>query len=411
MTEACYPAEVDVRVLKEFCRSFPSGHDVIDWGHDYGGIFEASSEISPAGVHRLGVLKKIQRKRENNYSADEIYHADPLCIPFLDSLLRETAEKHEEADISARFFYPMENSNSQVDTQKDCFEAFPPELRGMILLHLTTKDVRNLFLASRAFVSSPISQDFWASRFQQNFEFSSIFESKVSGATSRYRDWRSLFHGLRKCIYTLNFQNRKRIWGILQPLVAAIISFSSTTLCGNPHPTFYHRDIGDDKLQWRCASGFILEPKCTFSWGCRVLYTRSANISPEVVAVHFSMIELGGTEFITGLRFVDGHGASADLGYILPGKELYLDIQDKDVEKPNNSSLHGFHLAVRENGIRALATVTASGKVSAWAGSPQNSLRRRLLSFSGKIGKLKGGFDVSSQFLLPLDIGKWAYAR
>lgn len=390
LTEACYPAEIDVRVLNDFCRSFPRGFQMINWGHDYGGIYETPSEIPPGGIHYLGQLKE-----ENKYPSTEIYHANPLCIPHLDTLLKETAEKHETTGISASSCCSLNTSNPPVDTRKDCFERFPPELREMVLLYLPARDVLNLFLSSRAFASSPVSQAFWASRFQQNFEFSSIFESKRSAAT---RDWRSLFHGLRKCSKTLHFQNRKRIWDILQPLVDAIISFSNTTLSGIPHPTFFEPDIGDDGLQWKSARCNIVEPKIRLYSGSRILFTRSANIPPRIVAIHVSMIRFGGAEFITGLRFVDALGAAADIGYILPGKELYLNIQDRDTENPN--CLRGFHLAVEQNGIRALAAVMDSGEMSAWAGSPQNSPRMRLLSCSGEIGKVKGDFDVSFLFFV-----------
>ena len=401
LTEACHPFEIDVQVLNDFCRSFPNQpSELIDWGHDYGGIFETSSEIPPGGTHWLGRLKEVRRRPENNYSADEVYHADPLCIPLLDLLLKETEAKREFVGRPPGYPHPSAIKSEGI-LQNDCFETLPLELREMILLYLSTRDVRSLIFASRAVASSPISQAFWASRFQKNFEFSFFFElRKSSGATSRLRDWRSLFHRVRECIDISNFHNRKRIWDILQPFADAIISFSSTKLCGNPRPTFFHPDISDDKLEWRRAAGSILEQTARFYSGCKILFTRSVNVPSRVVGILVSMIQLGGAEFVTGLRFIDSHGATANLGYILPGKELYVDVQDEDTNKPGNSGLRGFNLAVEENGIHALAAVTAPGKKPAWAGSPKNSPRMRLLSYSSDIGRIKGDFDVSLCFLL-----------
>lgn len=104
-----------------------------------------------------------------------------------------------------------------------------------------------------------------------------------------------------------------------------------------------------------------------------MLFTRSVKVPKKVVAIHVSMIQLDGAEFIAGLRFFDSRGTTASVGYILPGKELYLDIQD--MGNPDNRNLNGFHLAVEKNGIQALAAVSTSRKVSAWAGSPHNSPR------------------------------------
>lgn len=400
LVEACYPANINIRVLNDFCRSFPIRVDVIDWGHDYGGIFETSSTgIPPGGAHWLGHMKKVRRTRENNYSADEIFHADPIHIPLLDLLLKETVGKQ---NFGKSVSQPRRSliTDNEVDAQRDCFKTLSPELREMILLHLSSADVRNVFLASRIFARSSLSQAFWASRFQQNLEFSSLFEARRGCEVSPgSHNWRSLFQGLRRCTRTLNFQNRNRIWSIIQPLADAIITFSNISLSGKPRHTFFDPDINDDGLQWKSAQGYVSESKRRLGLGCRILFSRSVNVPSTVVAVYVSTIKLEAGEFVTGLRLLDAHGVTSNVGYILSGREVRLAVQSGNADHADNDGLRGFNLAIAADGIQAVAVVSATGKISSWAGSPQNTPRMRLLSCS-KLEQIKCDFDVSFDIYL-----------
>lgn len=93
----CHPFEVDIYILNGLCRSFPHPHGMLDWGHDYGGIIEVSipgrSILQNPYGRRVPKLKATRRNIGTLHgSADEVYFADPLDIPGLDLLLKETAE-------------------------------------------------------------------------------------------------------------------------------------------------------------------------------------------------------------------------------------------------------------------------------------------------------------------------------
>jgi hypothetical protein len=93
-------------------------------------------------------------------------------------------------------------------------------------------------------------------------------------------------------------------------------------------------------------------------------------------------------EYVTGLRFVFKSDKSDAIGYIIPSKEIYINIEDTEL------GISGFKLAVTSRGICAIACITGSGKTTEWVGSPDN-LPRMLLIGEGTLHCLRGTFDVS----------------
>ncbi|EEH22645.2 hypothetical protein PABG_04856 [Paracoccidioides brasiliensis Pb03] len=401
LTKALAPAEVNVWAMYNFCNSFPSRSGLVNWGHDYGGIFDMYPNILPGGTPRPQVYRRIQRTVANGYSADEVFHADPLRIPFLDFLRNGTAMgKQGDGSIgsSTGFSSIFVSRSSRSSDANDCFSVLPPELRQMILSLLATADVLNLFLASRTFANSPLLQNFWASRFFGTFEFSSIFEARQDSAASpRSRDWRSLFHFLRRHTHMLNFQNRKRIWEIVQPLADNLTLFSTVMIRGNLPSAL------DGKLKWKNARASMRELGDDSFAGDRVLFSRTADISPSIVAIRVSTIRFGDCDFVTGLCFVDASGTGIEIGYTLPGNETYIDLHDDAMSDSKSCSLCGFYFSIGTNGVRALSAVKASGNRSPWVGSPQNIPQMRLLSIPSNIRKIKGEFDGLK--LISLGIG------
>lgn len=87
---------------------------------------------------------------------------DPSNVPEIQQALVETRERRrdlEESSVSPIFRGPV-----------DCFRRLPPEVLEYIQTLLQPCDVVNVRMASRSFASLPLSQSFWASRFNSRHE-------------------------------------------------------------------------------------------------------------------------------------------------------------------------------------------------------------------------------------------------
>ena len=393
-----YPAKIDLRVFLRFCLSFPLGQRLVDWGHGYGGILEPQTDIPPRPSRTLGRSSRIRRRLgTDSHPWDITFDSDPLILPreVEHLLLQETTETNSNiynlADDVRRV--------SLIKTRKDCFAMLPTELRDTILFQLPSRDVRSLFLASRVFAGSQISKMFWASRFRPGLEFAFIYEQAREQFTSP-RDWKSLYFAVSEClIQSPNLRNRKRIWELLEPLVDAMILISQNALHGTPRGTFFDPELSQDDLLWRHASCLVIPPMNVFHYGSQTLFSRTTKIPGVVTGVYVSMVHnIAGVSYVAGLRFIDGEGASYNLGYVLPKNEIY--IKEPKTTANENPGIHAFQLANGMRGIHALAVVTASGKISPWAGSPCGIPRGCLISRAGAIRDIKGDFDVSGPIVI-----------
>ncbi|KAI9848445.1 MAG: hypothetical protein M1837_000240 [Sclerophora amabilis] len=388
LNAACHPREIDARCLNDFCRSCPSySHGVIDWGHGYGGIFEVNpdpDDVLPGSEASLGRYKEIERRKDLDYLPDEVYHVDPLDSPELEHLLKLTTKEIHDIDAAVKTLF------STAITREDCFADMPLEIRQTLLLYLRSEDVLNLYLASRTFASTPLPQIFWASRFQLGFEFASIFEVRGDPVIKpKRRDWKALLYGLRFIASSSSVRNRRRIWAILQPLAAALNTFANVECSGKPSRTFYDPDFEQAIPLWRCAGGDLRDNKKWLSGGCRTLYARTACVTSRITGIHVSIIQFANVEYVTGIRFIQLDDDTANLGYIIQENEVPLKIGKEGI----GNRLRGFHLAVSQRGIRAIAVITETDEVSEWVGNPENIPRARLIQREEPVSALKADFD------------------
>lgn len=86
LQKACQPAEVDVTILHEFCRSFFNKTGFVDWGHDYGGINFRLSDLCSSNV-RLETILRIAP----DHPSHQLGVNDPLNIPEVRELLLQPA--------------------------------------------------------------------------------------------------------------------------------------------------------------------------------------------------------------------------------------------------------------------------------------------------------------------------------
>lgn len=403
-TEVCNPEKISLAVLMGVCMSFPASGWVIDWGHDYGGIYKVTPERQPEAGRDLGELDYVYAREVG--SRPELFHLYPLGFANPKPILEEKVGLREEDD---RETCPSKVSPVyRFGPQSDSFTGLPAELREMILCHLSTRDVLNFLLSSRIFASYPLPRKFWVSRFRPDSELVSILELDFLRTSPPFLNWKAIFKILwrySKPDPRYRCTSRERIWDLLRPLADAVIRLSdNSTVYGTARKTFFHPDLSEDGLRWRRLGGLV-ESKEWFKRGCQVMFVRTVRIPDVVVGIYVSRICIGGTGFVTGLRFIDGGGRSTKLGYVLPGRELYLR-NSKGKVGTETCGLRGLYLAVGMKGIKALAVAMGSSDVLDWTGDPENIPRGRLIPRNGGIRDLKGEFDVSAISIIRTDKGR-----
>jgi hypothetical protein len=162
LQKAIGPHDIPLVRLYSICSSlpFPIRGIGVSWGHDDGGLCIIDNQNFYPWED--GLIEQ--------YSKSEAYqHAtfNPYDIPELPELLSIPSRK--DPDYRG---YSCVNSNN-------CFSVLPWEIREAIAIYLSTNDVANLLMSSKAFLPLLTSQTFWKSRFQPGGEREFIFETRV----------------------------------------------------------------------------------------------------------------------------------------------------------------------------------------------------------------------------------------
>lgn len=150
-----------------------------------------------------------------------------------------------------------------------------------------------------------------------------------------------------------------------------------------------------DSLRWLEATGDLRPDERTgpyhgFNEGCRLFVEKQTSIPSLLSQIVFSVIQLGDTEYIAGMRLIPSQGEAIQLGYRAEGRELFLNI----------TLLAGFNLVVGSRGVQGIQCITGDGRTSQWFGCPYRAPRTRRLAVSGRITAIKAGFDVSRLLLI-----------
>jgi U3 small nucleolar RNA-associated protein 4 len=104
-----------------------------------------------------------------------------------------------------------------------------------------------------------------------------------------------------------------------------------------------------------------------------------------------SLLIFNEKQYVSGIRLIPRGKPSVSLGYIIPEKEIILDVTDKD---GNEGTLSGFIAAAGPSGIHALRPTFLDGRLSAWAGRPEELPTTLRLCMQERVTHLNGGFDV-----------------
>ncbi|PGG99015.1 hypothetical protein AJ79_08714 [Helicocarpus griseus UAMH5409] len=388
-----HPQKVDIRVLNDILRSCPRPEGTINWGHTYGGIYASQNGnwMNGTGIrlgHRLGYY----RYPDNPNPEIVLHRQDPLNVtPIRDIIEQSKAQNFERLSISIRAPFSTDTRN---------FAILPLELRELILCFLPSPDVRSLMLASRAFASIQLSQTFWASRFDNDYDY--IFEVRKDLPRGTPCNWKFLFENIKGAVHNLPaIRNRKRIWELLRSLTDAVVTLSQSPLKGLPARTFFDPEIARDSKEWNKAVKSRDSNLTRFSYGSVALYSRTVFVNQKVVGVYVSFFEMAGTTFVSGIRFICSDGQHIELGYIIGKTEVYLSVGTCALDD-GISTFRGFKVTIGERGIQAIAVASHPNASSPLAGAHEGIPKRLLASYFQDIREVRAGFDGFK--LVSLDI-------
>ena len=369
LEEFYHPEAVPSARLLEVCKSlpYPIEGSGISWGHDFGGLHYIDDQDRYPWEDRV-FLQNRDPRTPPHQSARE----NPFDMPEIRQLLRETPQSPPDGNE----LDCLERSTSR----NGFFTRLPPEICSIVAAHLSTPDVFNLRQASKDFLFAFSSQQFWASRFKPNGSRSWLFETRDG---NKPKDWRWLYHCTNDSHITPALANRKRVWKLVQPL-QEVLSLHSIKSFGSALP---QSNLAN--LRWKEVAADVrkeIRPLYnSFHEGCFKFHKQRTIVPALLSKIAFSIIGLGGTRYISGMRLISSKEVDVVLGYQADGKEHFLDV----------IVLRGFNLAIGARGIHAIQVITDETCVPQWFGCPDECPRTRYLAASRPIAFLEAGFDVS----------------
>jgi hypothetical protein len=383
LAQFLHPTPIPVARLTETCRSCPllrSPGSHLSWGpgHNYGGIIRLRTDFP--------------WDEQDDYEGriEDRYPEDPWSIPEVMRHLQSSrmdlsaTQRKGRRSSQARWNMrgPAKRCSARLTTVRDIvsnyFTRFPIEILEFILAYMPTGTVKSLARTSKGLnmiVPSRLGQSFWASRFQDPFEYSFVFEAQTY---SHRLDWKSLYFSIMKDP-SLRLQNRQRIWGLIQQLSELIC------LQWKGKDSLLPLDR-DNEPKWKEVHGVLQKGLCRLeSWfglGCCRLYSQTTLIPTLLRRIVIFTISIGTVIYITGLSFISNQGTNICLGYI---GRMGLSLE--------TTGLQGFIVAVGSRGIHAIQLITPMG-LSQWFGNPKGVPMTRRLALYKPITALKAGFDV-----------------
>lgn len=179
--------------------------------------------------------------------------------------------------------------------------------------------------------------------------------------------------------------------------------YSDAVLHGDPWPTTYEPNLlpAVDIERWHHGGGAITPyTSVVRPGGCTWFYSRTVTLKSGLNGLFVCLVEIYGTKYVVGLRFVFGNGLSTSLGYVIPGKEeTYIAISSST--GAGGANLKGFRLAVCLRGIVGIAAITANGETTQWAGSYTGFARMTLVA-RHRVRHVRGNFDVRATADVPV---------
>ncbi|OBT85406.1 hypothetical protein VE02_04814 [Pseudogymnoascus sp. 03VT05] len=347
--------------------------------------FPGAKEHIPGEERMLSRRYYKQRYYPQYSKRDPMEYSNPLNIPSLQEIFQQTFKKaggfNKKNDAGEAAWTSDSNPT-------DCFQLFPTEIIYHILICLPSKDVLNVKLASATFAALPLTNTFWASRFQRGSEFHCVFEAQ--GLQTKDYDWEAIYLSVKSLQNIPSFKNRRRIWKLLLLVEELHGRLISTELKGTTSHSFFEPDAPEDKRSWNLASGVLYQPDIFFSYGCTSLFARTIDITCKVTGIFLTFARFNSIKYVSGIRFQQRNGVNSSLGYVVSDEEIDMDV-DGSVLSKDGCGIFGFYLAIDSRGVRALSLLASNGKVSTWVGEHDGIPKTRLLLNHGDILSLKAG--------------------
>lgn len=372
--------------LYEVCHSmpFPLRDCGLSFGHDFGGLVLIDNKNYYSWEDR------VFERDPQNFKQLQLTYRNPLNVPEVGQLLKKRRQVISKSRNLRCTRQTRQNGNnlskspSEEDTfgkllsSSHIFNRLPIEIRDMIAYLLPTSDICNLRLASKAFFSVLEDQRFWATRFSPHSDRSWLPEL---WNPSGQKNWKWLYRCTNDTHLKFAFRNRKRVWKLaehLRDLASLQWKAPSTTFMQHKKASSGYRQVSGDLTLANSAHGF--------NEGCRLLHQQCVSIPQSLTQIAFSVVHVGDTEYISGLRFVSSDGTAIEFGYW----------SEKKVYSANITSLWGFHVAAGIRGIQALQVIADEQHKSQWCGLSDECPKTRYLAVSKPVKALKLGFDVSN---------------
>ncbi|KAH7349109.1 hypothetical protein BKA66DRAFT_614027 [Pyrenochaeta sp. MPI-SDFR-AT-0127] len=390
---AFHPLQINIKTLNLFLRSFgimPHGQ-VVNWGHSYAGLY-----VSPDANNRT-----IHMRNDPSHAfGTSLWEGNPLLIEnemimrrlggyMLKNLLEKGNEKTKTLPVHSR----VQMDDTAMPSR---LTALPVEILEYILMLLPSRDVLNARLASRIFLAIPLSKAFWRSRFTPGHELESVIEPWLYKAEIieeiRFSDPKIVYEVLKSETSSRALANRRRLWGLLKPLVSALCSFAvyegafhSIEPRGSPLASLWQPELNnEDTARWDCAHGELLDSEFQpYHFGCRPLFKRHVKLPAPVLAVKVSALPFHNSTYITGLRFCLADNSKVEIGYVL---------SDREVSLSTKGTLRGFKVASGERGIHGLSLIDQSGTQTVAVGVVEGFNERRL-GLGNPVTAVKAYFD------------------
>lgn len=402
LEQAVKPGDVDVKALWRILVSVPCGSELPNWGHNYGGLYMGTAKDQARGEHFV-----LMGPNSNVVIPSTFWN--PFKVRELNKLVADSRIKLDDekdgGDGSSPMQTPPPNAGIALvgaHSTSDPFSKLPQELRELLICYLASADVANVRLASRKLATTPLTQQFFRSRFWPSRKMHVFFDAfLLPGPEMRGTNWTELYRKLKiRLKYNqvcLGERNRLRIWDqTIKPLAAAIRRLSKMSdLRGGPEWRWGLEDW-ETEADWKFVRTARSRAPDDFGELGRTIHRAEVELPTshdgQLKSVCVSLVKFFKESYVTGLRFVfegDNRDDDVELGYILRGSEEYLKVHD--------ASLHGFYCAVDECGFRALALVTGQSTTTPespdWAGKADSLTPVPLVTCGNGVTRVRAAFD------------------
>lgn len=374
--------------LFDLLRSFGTSIGLLEFGHDYGGLWK----YSVAGLN-LGI---------NEYPAKHLTWLDPHGISWRDRQwfkLSDLPIMANYTDMDLDFDTTSVDIQTRELKKDDIFSKLPAEIYQQIIQYLPLQGVFRLQLASRACYIFDLDLLFWKSRLEIGQELDFIFRTDLphSFLAGSAKSWKSL------CRYIWSvagddaaLKNRRRVLRLGKSLKALLDRAEMSSCAGIAIQSTFEPNAFPDTNAWVTAYDYRRSQRASHYPGSTPMFLRMAEIPSEAVNIYVSIVEFSGHTHITGIRMETEDGRiQTTIGYVVPKDEHLLTTE--------SIRIAGFMVVADHYAISGAAVISTSGIVSRWIGAHEGFAKRRLVLDSSANPKaikyIKGSFDVSGTLL------------